>query len=125
MSAAVLKVIAIFAAIELLVVGGLGALAAARFAFPYIALTPISFLVYGLAGFFAARVGGSGALAGAAVAFLDSVAWASFGGFGPQPTAPDMTVAQKVGTIAFVTISGLICSLIGAWVSRRRAPSLP
>jgi len=51
MSSAVLKVIAIFAAIELLVVGGLGALAATRLGFPYAALTPISFLVYGLAGF--------------------------------------------------------------------------
>jgi hypothetical protein len=125
MSGAVLKVVAIFAAVELLIVGGLGALAADRLGFPYVALTPISFLVYGLAGFFAARVGGSGAMAGAAVALLDSVVWASFGGFGPQPAVPDMTVAQKVGTIAFVTISGLICGLIGAWLSRRRAPSRP
>jgi hypothetical protein len=125
MSSAVLKVIAIFAAIELLVVGGLGALAAARLGFPYVALTPISFLVYGLAGFFAAKAGGSGLVAGAAVALLDSVAWATFGGFGPQPTVPGATVAQKVTTIVFVTISGIVCGLIGAWLARRLVPSVP
>ncbi len=48
MSGVVLKTIAIFAAIELLVVGGLGALAAIRLGFPYVALTPISLAVYGL-----------------------------------------------------------------------------
>jgi hypothetical protein len=123
MNSAVLKVIAIFAAVELLVVGGLGAVAAARFGFPYVVLTPVSFLVYGLAGFFAAKVGGSGALAGGAVALLDSITWASFGGFGPQPTIPDITVGQKIGTVAFVTISGIVCGLIGIWLNRRRAPS--
>jgi len=125
MSSAVAKVIAIFAAIELLVVGGLGALAAARLGFPYVVLTPVSFLVYGLAGFFAAKAGGSGVLSGGAVALLDSVAWATFGGFGPQPTMPNMTVPQKIGTIVFVTISGAVCGVIGTWLARRMAPSLP
>ena len=124
MSSAVLKVIAIFAAIELLVVGGLGALAATRLGFPYAALTPVSFLVYGLAGFFAAKASGSGVVAGGAVALLDSVAWASFGGFGPQPPVPEMTVPQKIATVVFVTISGIICGLIGGWLARRWAPSV-
>jgi hypothetical protein len=125
MSSAVSKVIAIFTAIELFVVGGLGALAAVRLGFPYVALTPVSFLVYGVAGLFAAKVGGSGALAGGAVALLDSVAWATFAGFGPQPTVPAMTVPQKIGTIVLVTVSGAVCGVIGAWLPRRTAPSLP
>ena len=126
MSSAVAKVIAIFAAIELLGVGGLGALAAARLGFPYVALTPVSFLVYGLAGFFAAKAGGSGAIAGGAVALLDSVTWAVFGGFGPQPTIPAITVSQKVWTIVLVTVSGAACGALGAWVSHRRiAPPVP
>ena len=123
MSSALARVIGIFAAIELFVVGGLGALAARRFGFPYAALTPVSFLVYGLAGFFAAKAGGSGSVAGGAVALLDSVAWATFGGFGPQPTVAGMTVGQKIGTILLVTLSGAVCGLLGAWAARHLAPS--
>jgi hypothetical protein len=119
MSGAVLKVIAIFAVIELLVVGGLGALAASRLGFPYAALSPFAFAVYGLAGYFARRVGGSGAFAGATVALLDSVAWATFGGFGPQPTVPDLTASAKIGTVAFVTVSGAVCGLVGGWLWTR------
>jgi hypothetical protein len=125
MTGGVLKVIAIFAAVELFVVGGLGALAATRLGFPYVALTPISFIVYGLAGYFAVKANGSAALAGGAVALLDSVAWATFGGFGPQPAVPDMTAGAKTATVAFVTISGIACGLIGGWLSGRFGASSP
>lgn len=121
MNTALLKVVAIFAAVELLIVGGLGSLAATRLGFSYAALTPVSFIVYGLAGYFAGKVGGSGAMAGGAVALLDSVSWATFGGFGPQPTVPNMTVSGKVATVAFVTTAGIICGLIGGWLAKRLA----
>jgi len=93
----------IFVVIELLGVGGLGAWAANRFGFNYALLTPVSFLVYALAGFFVARANGSAALAGAVVAALDALSWATFGGVGPQPAVPDMKVGPKAVTVLFVT----------------------
>ena len=121
MTAGAWKVTAIFAAIELLVVGGLGALAAVRLGFPYAALTPVSSLVYGFAGYFAARAGGSGAVAGGVVAFLDAASWAAFDGFGPQPVPPEVTVAGKLGTVAFVTALGIALGLAGGWFAARGA----
>jgi len=121
LGAGVLKVIAIFAAIELFVIGGLGALAAARLGFPYAALTPVSSLIYGFTGYFAVRAGGSGAMAGGVVAFVDSVAWAAFSGFGPQPTMPNATVYGKIGVVVFVTLLGALCGLAGGWFAGHRA----
>jgi hypothetical protein len=65
------KVTAIFAAVELFFVGGLGALATVRLGIPYAALTPVSSPVDGLAGT-SQFAGGSGAIAGGVVAFLDA-----------------------------------------------------
>jgi hypothetical protein len=117
----VLKVIATFAAIELFLIGGLGALAAVRLGFPYAALSPVSSLIYGFAGYFAVRAGGSGAMAGVVVACLDSVTWAAFGGFGPQPTLPNATVSGKIGVVVFVTLLGALCGLAGGWFAARSA----
>jgi hypothetical protein len=66
--------IAIFAAVELFVVGGLGAWLAVQLDFPYPLLTPISCLIYGATGFFVARTRTAGWLAGAIVALLDATA---------------------------------------------------
>jgi hypothetical protein len=124
LDAGVLKVIGIFAAIELFVIGGLGAVAAARLGFPYAALTPVSSLIYGFAGYFAVRAGGSGAMAGGVVAFLDSVTWAAFGGFGPQPTMPNATAYGKIGVAVFVTLLGTLCGLGGGWFAGRSGTSV-
>jgi hypothetical protein len=121
MTPAAWSVTAVFVAIELLIVGGLGALAAVRLGFPYAALTPVSLLVYGFAGYFAGRAGGSGAVAGGVVAFLDAAAWAAFGGVGPQPVPSDATIGGKLSTIAFVTVLGIALGFAGGWFAARGA----
>src|SRR6059036_3460303 len=113
--------IALFASIELLVVGGLGAWLAAEIGFPYVALTPISLVVYGAAGFYACRAGAAGWPAGAIVSLLDASAWAAFGGVGPQPTDPSASLGAKLGTVVFVAVLGAVCGLVGGRLSRRQA----
>jgi hypothetical protein len=81
----------------------------------------VSSIVYGCAGYFAARAGGSGAVAGGVVAFLDAAAWAAFGGFGPQPVLGDVTLGGKLGMIAFVTVLGMLLGLAGGWLAARGA----
>jgi len=115
-----LKPIALFAAIELVIVGGLGAWVAAKGAFPYVLLTPVALAVYGGAGFYARRAGAAGWLGGAIVGLLDAGAWATFGGVGPQPIDPSTSIAAKVGTMVFVTVLGAVCGLIGGGLGRRR-----
>ncbi|HZF04812.1 MAG TPA: hypothetical protein VE932_10840 [Patescibacteria group bacterium] len=114
-----LRPIALFAAVELVIVGGLGVWVAAKVGFPYVLLTPVSLAVCGAAGFYARRVGAAGWLAGAIVALLDAGAWAAFGGVGPQPIDPSISMAAKLGTMVFVTVVGAVCGLIGSGLSRR------
>src|SRR5690242_62923 len=78
LSQRVLRPIALFAAIELFIVGGIGAWLAVRLQFPYAYLTPLSLLVYGAAGFYGCRAGAAGWMGGGIVAFLDAVSWAAF-----------------------------------------------
>jgi hypothetical protein len=115
-----LRPIALFAAIELAIVGGLGAWLATSVGFSYVLLTPVSVAVYGAAGFYTRRVGGAGWLAGAIVALLDAGAWATFGGVGPQPIEASTSMAARLGTIVFVTGLGAVCGLIGGRLGRRR-----
>jgi hypothetical protein len=119
MTAASWRVVAVFALIELVGVGGLGAWAASRYGFNYAVLSPLAFLVYLLAGSFATRSSGSGAIAGTVVAFLDSLAWAAFGGVGPQPTEPNATFGAKAGTVLIVTLGGAVLGFLGGWIARR------
>jgi len=119
MTRASLRPIALFAAVELVIVGGLGAWLAAKVRFPYVLLTPVSLAVCGAAGFYARRTGAAGWLAGAFVALLDAAAWAAFGGVGPQPIDPSISLAAKLGTMVFVTVLGAICGLIGSGLGRR------
>ena len=85
-----LTAILVFSLIELVGVGGLGAWLAVQVDFSYVLLTPVAFLVYGAAGFFACRAGTDGWIAGMIVAVLDAASWAAFGGIGPQPFDPRM-----------------------------------
>jgi Na+/proline symporter len=117
---AAISPIALFAVVELVGVGGIGAWLAVKLHFPYTALTPVSFLVYGAAGFYACRAGAAGWIAGAIVGFLDAVTWATFGGIGPQPTDPTATQTGKIATVVFVTLLGALCGFIGARLQRRR-----
>jgi len=111
--------IAIFAALELLVVGGLGAWLAVRLNFPYAYLTPVAFLIYGAAGFYGCRAGAAGWISGAIVAIIDAGTWATFGGIGPQPIDPEASFGAKGGAVAFAVVLGAVCGLIGARLSRR------
>lgn len=113
------RVTALFALIELFGVGGVGALAASRYGFNYALLSPVSVLVFGLAGFFSVRAQGSGPLAAGIVACLDSLAWAAFDGVGPQPTDPNTGLAARAITVILVTAAGALVGLLGGWLSRR------
>ena len=112
-------IVLVFAAIELLIVGGLGAWAAVELGFPYVALTPVSLAVYGLAGFYAVKAAGSGALAGGLVGLADSATWALSGGFGHQPTTPDATTGAKVFTVLLVSLTALALGWFGGWMARQ------
>lgn len=121
MNAASWRITLVFVLVELIGVGGLGAWAASRLGFDYAWLSPLSFLIYLLAGLFTARAGGSGAIAAGIVAFLDSLTWAAFGGLGPQPTIPSAGLGAKAITVAFVTAGGVLLGLLGARLGRRRS----
>src|SRR5690349_24865320 len=101
LSQRVLRPIALFAAIELFIVGGIGAWLAVRLQFPYAYLTPLSLLVYGAAGFYGCRAGAAGWMGGGLVAVLDGVCWVALGGVGPQPTEPLASVAAEGVTAEF------------------------
>jgi len=122
-NAAALKIIILFAFIELGLVGGLGAFLAARLRFSYARLTPVAYLVYGGAGYCAARAGGSALLAGAVIGLLDSAAWALFGGFGPQPRPAVLTPAAKLRIAGTVTVTALIAGALGGWLASSLSPN--
>jgi threonine/homoserine/homoserine lactone efflux protein len=119
-NARALKVIVLFAAVEILIVGGLGASASQHFDFPYVYLSGVAYLVYCLAGYFAARAGAAGWLAGALVGLLDSATWALFGGVGPQPSRSSYTVSSIVMTVVIVTLTAAAFGVLGGWLARRR-----
>ena len=115
-----LKVIVLFSALEILIVGGLGASASRHFDFPYVYLSGVAYLVYCLAGYFAARAGAAGWLAGALVGLLDSGTWALFGGVGPQPSRSSYTTGSIVMTVVVVTLTAAAFGALGALLARRR-----
>jgi hypothetical protein len=117
MNAAALKIVALFVAVELALVGGIGAILAKRLRFSYARLTPVAYLVYGGAGYCAARVGGSALLAGAVVGLADSATWALFGGLGPQPRPAGLTPSAKLRIVATVTVTALIAGALGGWLA--------
>jgi hypothetical protein len=96
------KLIALFVALEVIVLGGLGAWAAQQFGFDYKLLSPLVYIIQAAAGFFVTRAGGSGLLAGALPGFLDATSWAAFGGIGPQPTLPGAGPTLLLVTILIV-----------------------
>ena len=120
-----LKVIALFAAVEIVIVGGLGASASQRFDFPYMYLIGVAYFIYGLAGYFAARAGAAGWLAGALVGLLDSSTWALFGGIGPQPSRSSYTTGSIVMTVVVVTVTAAAFGALGALLARRRLSRSP
>ena len=102
-----------FSALELLGVGGLGAIAAKRFGFNYGLLTPLALLIKGAAGYFGSRTGVPGAAFGALVGLLDASAWATFGGVGPQPRNPALSWSARARIVATVTALGALCGWLG------------
>ena len=112
-----LGVLLTFSALELVGIGGLGALAAKRLGFNYGLLTPLAFLVKGAAGYFGSRTGIPGAAFGAFVGLLDSTAWATFGGIGPQPRDRELSWAARARIVATVTALGAACGWLGQIVA--------
>jgi hypothetical protein len=113
-SPAAWKVVLLLSGFELFVVGGLGAWLAARLRITYLALLPVTLVVYLAAGYFTAQTGDPGGAAGAVVAFLEFSAWALFGGFGPQPTSVEITSVEKIATVATATLVGAVCGTLGS-----------
>ena len=109
-----------FVALEVIVLGGLGAWAAQQFGVDDKLLSPLVYIIQGAAGFFVTRAGGSGVLAGALPGFLDATTWAAFGGIGPQPTLPGAGPTLLLVTILVVTASGAALGWLGGWLARRR-----
>ena len=131
MPARVIRIVLIFALIEVGIVGFGGRWASARWAFDYITLLPVAYLVYALSGYFAGRASSMwyGALAGAAVAAIDAFVWAVLGapGLDPQTKAqapPGTFGLMVVMTGLIVALSGTVAGLLGGFAARwRRRPS--
>ena len=119
-NARALKVIVLFAAVEILIVGGIGASASRHFGFAYVHLSGVAFLVYCLAGYFGTQAGAKGWLAGALVGLADSGTWPLFGGIGPQPSRSSYTGGSIVMTVVLVTPTAAAFGALGAWIARRR-----
>ncbi len=131
MPARVIRIILIFALIEVGIVGFGGRWASERWAFEYTTLLPVAYLVYALSGYFAARSSSMwyGALAGAAVAAIDAFVWAVLGtpGLDPQTKAqapPGTFGVMVVVTGLIVALTGAVSGLLGGFAARwRRHPS--
>jgi uncharacterized membrane protein YhaH (DUF805 family) len=118
------RIIAGFVALELLGVSGIGAWYAQRLGFSYSWYTPLAGLICVGAGYYTARSGGSPALAGAAVAVLDILAWVAFGGFGPLPPLPDSSAAGILSMLVFAAIPAMLAAMVGGWLAARRVTSI-
>ena len=102
----------------------IGAWYAQRMGFSYSWYTPLAGLICVGAGYYSARSGGSPALAGAAVAVLDILAWVAFGGFGPLPPLPDNSSAGILSMLVIATIPAMLAAMVGGWLAARRVTSI-
>ena len=113
------KIIAIFVALEVFGVSGLGAWASNHFAFHFSSFTPLAGLMCGGAGYFAARAAGAPALAGASVAAVDVVVGFSSKGFGQLPQLPDLPAGPFLTMLTLISLLGAVCGLAGGWLAHR------
>jgi hypothetical protein len=113
-----------WAAVDILVVNGLGGWLSRHAGLPAGLLYPATWLVYGLAGREAARSRWrDGIAAGAAVAFLEQIAWLLQGApnHGDTSGLPLIAVVLTyITTVLFVTVIGAVCGGLGALLVRRR-----
>ena len=110
------KVVAAFSAFQLLIVGGLGTWAAARYRFPYYVLFPLTILAYTCAGHYAARVGASGTAAGALVALVEFTAYGLIRGFSMHVGWLELSWLERMLTLGVAALTGAGCGLVGAWL---------
>ena len=112
------KVVAAFSAFQLLVVGGMGTWAAARYRFPYYVLFPLTILAYTAAGHYAALAGASGTAAGALVALVEFAAYGLVRGFSMHVGWLELSWLERVLTLGVATLTGAACGLVGGWLTQ-------
>ena len=99
-----------------------GSLASKAFGFGYGSLAWGSFLIYAVAGFFAARSGGlrTAAMTSGAVALVDAtLGWAISWALGPGRPATGYTgIGPILGTVVFVWLTGIVLGLMGGLIAR-------
>jgi hypothetical protein len=109
--------------LAILVFDAAAALAAEALDFSYSALWPVSFLIYAVTAFTAARVARSaavGALTGLTVAATDAtLGWALSSAIGPGKPEDDTALAIAV-TVVAVSASGAVVGLIAGFAGQRR-----
>jgi hypothetical protein len=112
-----------WAAVEILVVNVLGGWFSRHAGLPAGLLYPASWLVYALAGWEAARGRWrDGVVAGAAVAFLEQIAWLLQGApnHGDTSGLPPVAVALTyITTVLFVSLIGAAFGAVGGLIVRR------
>lgn len=121
-----LKVLILFAIIELFMVR-IGFRALVLYEIPFVVQLIIPLVLYGLAGYFTARVGGSGTLGGGLIALLDSVLVLIL--YRNQLYASDIVSVISVIVlitlvIILVTAIGLGLGWFGGWFWRRSQRSV-
>ena len=107
-----------------------GSLSSEALGFSYGLLAPVSFALYALVGFLAARAAGdarTGMLGGLAVAATDAtLGWALSAAIGPgMPAAGDRDAALLVATAIGVAVTGAVLGLVAGLVGRRSASGGP
>ena len=111
--------ICIIGVLAVVVFDALGSLASRHFGFPYQNLMVGSFLIYGIVGFAAAKTNGLmyGVLAAGLTGLVDAtIGWYISWIIGPGRPPAEMTLIDKITTVAFVTVSGAIIGFIGSFL---------
>lgn len=120
--------IALLGCVVIVAFDALASVAAETFDFSYASLWPVSFALYALFAFLAARRAGSltaGVTAGVLVAATDAtLGWAVSWWIGPgAPDASDRDAGNLVFAALFVVSVGAALGLLGGWLGRRASHS--
>lgn len=112
-----------FASIALVLFDAIAALASESLGFSYGSAVYGSYLIYGLTGFFAARIGGTRAaiIAGVALGLVDAtIGWGVSWLIGPGKPAIDTALTIWMWLVVAITvcITATICAVVGAFATR-------
>jgi hypothetical protein len=119
--------IILFCCLATLALDTLGSWLASLLVFPYVYLSPLSFLIYALAGYLTARLHSTqaGVMAGAVVGLVDgTIGWAISWIIGPgdisgfQPSF-DVVIGATLIAVAIGAIGGLVGGVVGSRARKR------